>query len=94
MGTYERNTVTPVREVLRVAEEFLSARIPIRKVAGDAHSVTLEGGDGRAVVSAHRHGMDTVVSVATDQVRTSRIDGEAQHFLNQLPYQPGDKPQL
>ena len=26
----------------------------------------------------------------TDQLRTSRLDNEVQHFLNQLPYQPGD----
>lgn len=94
MGTYERSTVAPVGEALRLAQEFLPARIPIEKVDGDGHSVTLTGGDGTAVIAAHRHGMDTVVSVKTDQVRTSRLDVEVQHYLNQLPYQPGDVPRL
>lgn len=90
MANYQRLTATPVREVLRVAEAFLTERIPIERVDGDSHSLTLQGGDGRAVVHAHRHGMDTSVIVNTDQLRTSRLDGEVQHFLNQLPYQPGD----
>ncbi len=94
MGSYERNTVVPAGVALRMAEEFLSARIPVEQVASDRHSVTIRGEDGTAVISAHRHGMDTVVSVRTDQVRTSRIDVEVQHYLNQLPYQPGDVPRL
>jgi len=90
MANYQRLTAAPIREVLRVAEEFLTSRIPIERVAGDAHSVTLEGGDGRAVVHVHRHGVESSVVVNTDQLRTSRLDVEVQHFLNQLPYQPGD----
>jgi hypothetical protein len=53
--------------------------------------VTMEGGDGRVTISAHGHGMETAVTVITDQLRTSRIDVEAQHYLNQLPYQPQDR---
>lgn len=94
MGTYERTTVAPVADALRMAEEFITARIPVSKVDQDGHSVTLRGGDGVAVISAHRHGLDTVVGVRTDQVRTSRIDVEVQNYLNQLPYQPGDVPRL
>ena len=90
MANYERLTATPTAEVLRVAEQFLSSRIPVRKVGGDAHSVVLEGGDGRVTIHAHRHGMDTSVIATTDQLRTSRLDTEVQHLLNQLPYQPGD----
>jgi hypothetical protein len=30
------------------------------------------------------------VHVATDQLRTSRLDTEIQYFLTMLPYQPGD----
>lgn len=90
MADYERLTATPTAEVLRIAEEFLVSRIPIRKTGGDAHSIVLEGGDGRAVIHAHRHGLDTSVIANTDQLRTSRLDNEVQHFLNQLPYQPGD----
>ena len=90
MASYERLTATPTAEVLRVAEEFLTSRIPIRKTEGDRHSVVLEGGDGRVTIHAHRHGLDTSVIADTDQLRTSRLDNEVQHFLNQLPYQPGD----
>ena len=90
MANYERLTAAPTAEVLRVAEAFLTSRIPIRKVAGDSHSLVLEGGDGRVSIHAHRHGLDTSVTVNTDQLRTSRLDTEVQHLLNQLPYQPGD----
>lgn len=90
MANYERLTATPTAEVLRVAEDFLTSRIPIRKVSSDAHSIVLEGGDGRVAIHAHRHGLDTSVIANTDQLRTSRLDNEVQHFLNQLPYQPGD----
>jgi hypothetical protein len=76
--------------VLRVAESFLTSRIPIERVSADSHSIVLAGGDGRAVIHAHRHGMETAVIVETDQLRTSRLDTEVQHLLNQLPYQPGD----
>lgn len=90
MANYERLTATPIGEVLRVAEEFLTARIPLRRVGGDAHALTLEGGDGRVTIHAHRHGVETSVVANTDQLRTSRLDVEVQHMLNQLPYQPGD----
>ena len=90
MANYERLTATPTAEVLRVAEEFLTTRIPIRRVSADSHSIVLEGGDGRVVIHAHRHGMETAVTAETDQLRTSRLDNEVQHLLNQLPYQPGD----
>lgn len=90
MANYERLTATPTAEVLRVAEEFLTGRIPIRKTGGDAHSSVFEGGDGRVAIHVHRHGVDTSVVADTDQLRTSRLDNEVQHFLNQLPYQPND----
>jgi hypothetical protein len=88
--TYERITAVPVREVLRLAEEILKERIPVETVRADGHSITLAGGDGTAVIEAHRHGVDTVVHVETDQLGTSRLDGEVQFFLTLLPYQPGD----
>ena len=90
MANYERLTATPTAEVLRVAEEFLTTRIPIRKVSGDKHSIVLEGGDGRVAITVHRHGVETSVTAFTDQLRTSRLDTEVQHLFNQLPYQPGD----
>ena len=90
MANYERLTATSTAEVLRVAEEFLTSRIPMRKVSSDRHSIVLEGGDGRVAIHVHRHGMDSSVTAQTDQLRTSRLDTEVQHLFNQLPYQPGD----
>jgi hypothetical protein len=88
--TYERITAAPVGEVLRLAEEVLTARLPIRVTARTAHAVTLEGGDGRVTIGAHRHGHDTQVHAATDQHRTSRLDLDVQYFMTMLPYQPED----
>lgn len=87
---YERTTALPIRDVLKLGEEILTERIPIAKTASDRHSLRLEGGDGVAIIEAHRHGLDTVVTVRTDQLRTSRLDNEVQFFLTMLPYQPGD----
>ncbi len=88
--TYERLTALSIAEVLQRAEEILTARIPTKKTASDGHSIRLEGGDGTAVIEAHRHGMETSIHVTTDQLRTSRLDTEVQYFLTVLPYQPGD----
>jgi hypothetical protein len=88
--TYERFTAAPVREVLRLAEQLLTTRLPIRKVDGDSHSIRLEGGDGGVTISAHRHGLETQVHAATDQLRTSRLDLDVQYFMTMLPYQPED----
>ncbi|MBI4543827.1 MAG: hypothetical protein HY703_01365 [Gemmatimonadetes bacterium] len=92
MADYERRTAAGVADVLRLAEQVLAARLPIEKVAADAHSITLRGRDGTLVVRAHRHGLETVVQASTNQLRTSRLDIEAQYFLNELPYQPEDVP--
>src|SRR5690606_23018119 len=88
--TYERMTAAPIRDVLRLAEEVLTERLPIAKTAGDHHSITLEGGDGTVTITAHRHGLETQVHAATDQLRTSRLDLDVQYFMTMLPYQPGD----
>lgn len=94
MATYERNTAVPVSVVLQTAEEILTGRLPIRKTGGDRHSITLEGGDGKVRIVAHRHGLDTTVQASTDQLRTSRLDLDVQYFMARLPYQPGDANQL
>jgi hypothetical protein len=88
--TYERMTAASIREVLQLAEELLTSRLPIHRTGGDGHSVTLEGGDGTVTISAHKHGLDTQVHAATDQLRTSRLDLDVQYFMTMLPYQPGD----
>lgn len=90
MASYQRDTAATIREALRVAEEVLTERLPIRKIAGDSHSITLEGGDGKVTITAHRHGLDTTVHAATDQLRTSRLDLDVQYYMSRLPYQPGD----
>ena len=78
-------------EAVRLAAEYLQERIPLDVVSQDRHSVTLSGGDGTVTISAHSHGLETTVTVSTDQLRTSRIDMESQHYLNELPYQPEDR---
>lgn len=88
--TYERLTAAPIRDVLRIAEEVLTERLPLRKTGGDHHSIRLEGGDGTVTITAHRHGLDTTVHAATDQLRTSRLDLDVQYFMTMLPYQPND----
>lgn len=90
MGTYERTTAAAIRDVLREAEEILTSRLPIKKTGGDKHSVTLEGGDGKVTIHAHKHGLDTTVTAKTDQLRTSRLDVDVQFFMSTLPYQPGE----
>ncbi|MFP4624074.1 MAG: hypothetical protein ACLFRX_07860 [Gemmatimonadota bacterium] len=91
MASYQRLTAMGGAEAVRLAAEYLQQRIPLEVSEQDAHSVTLTGGDGTVTISAHAHGLETEVTVRTDQLRTSRIDNEAQHYLNQLPYQPEDR---
>ena len=91
MAAYQRNTAMGGEEAVRLAAEFLPQRIPLEVVSQDHHEVTLKGGDGTVTISTHSHGMETTVTVQTDQLRTSRIDLEAQHYLNELPYQPDDR---
>jgi len=90
MANYERTTAASVEEALKLAEEVLTARLPIRKIGGDRHSIVLEGGDGKVKISAHRHGLDTTVHASTDQLRTSRLDLDVQYYMGRLAYQPGD----
>lgn len=91
MASYTRYTAMGGGEAVRLAAEYLRNRIPLEVVSQDSHSVTLAGGDGTVTIRAHGHGLETEVVVMTDQLRTSRIDVEAQHYLNQLPYQPDDR---
>ncbi|HSM35394.1 MAG TPA: hypothetical protein VK837_03270 [Longimicrobiales bacterium] len=92
MAAYERMTAMPAGHILTAASAFLSGRIPLEETARDDHSVTLSGGDGTVEIVVHAHGLSTAVEARTDQLRTSRIDIETQHFLNELPYEPGDRP--
>lgn len=92
MADYERLTHLPIDAALETAVAYLKERIPLERSGGDGHSVTLTGGDGTVIIEAHRHGLTTVVHASTDRLRTSRIDLETQNYMNQLPYEPGDRP--
>ena len=91
MASYERTTAATVRDILQEAERVLMERLPLQKTRGDHHSITLSGADGTVTVRVHRHGLDTVVTAVTDQLRTSRLDLDTQYFMGLLPYQPGDR---
>jgi hypothetical protein len=92
MSDYERSTVIPVREVFAKAAEIFPERAELSPTGESRHAVTYTGGEGTVEIDAHRHGFSTVVTVRTDRLRTSRVDTVVRHFLNQLPYQPGDPP--
>ena len=89
--TYERMTAAGTHEALQLAQEVLTGRLPLSKVGGDRHSIKLSGGDGTVTLTAHRHGLATVVHAATDQLRTSRLDMDVQYYMTLLPYQPSEK---
>ncbi|CAN5277695.1 hypothetical protein BH20GEM2_BH20GEM2_11800 [soil metagenome] len=90
MADYERSTVLPIPDVFRKAEEILPVRADLARTREGRHAVTYSGGEGTVTLDAHRHGTATVVTAVTDQLRTSKLDVEVRHLLNQLPYQWGD----
>lgn len=92
MSDYERSTVFPVRQVFEKAHEIFPARAELERTAESRHGVTYTGAEGTVEIDAHRHGPSTVVTVRTDRLRTSKVDGVVRHFMNQLPYQHGDPP--
>lgn len=92
MSDYERNTALPTSKVLEMADEVLTSRAGLQRTAHSHHGATYEGGEGTVSIEAHRHGPMTTVIARTDQLRTSKVDIVVRHFLNQLPYQPGDPP--
>jgi hypothetical protein len=89
--TYERITAAPVAECLALAVEVLTTRLPLEQETADGTSLRLSGEDGTVTIAAHRHGMETVVHAATDQLRTSRLDMDVQYYMTLLPHQPGDR---
>ncbi|CAN5772540.1 hypothetical protein BH23GEM3_BH23GEM3_03810 [soil metagenome] len=90
MADYERQTVLPTREVLQRAHEFLTQRGDLKRTREGHHSVTYTGAEGTVTLDSHRHGQATIVTISTNQLRTSKIDGVVRHLMNQLPYQHGD----
>lgn len=91
MAGYQRKTALPPSEVLRLAEELLPEMVGLSRTKESAHGATYTGAEGTVTLSVHRHGPYTDVVATTDRLRTSRVDYEIQKFLNQLPYEPGDK---
>ena len=92
MSDYERMTALPGREIWACVELILSTRGEVSLTHETHHSRTYSGPEGTVVVDVHRHGPSAVVTVRTDRLRTSKIDGVVRHLMNQLPYQPGDPP--
>ena len=91
MAGYQRKTAFSPREVLAKAEEFLPDLVGLSRAKESDHSATYNGAEGTVTISAHRHGPYTDVVANTDRLRTSRLDYEVQRFLNELPYEPGDR---
>lgn len=90
MSDYERSTATPLREVFAKAHEILTSQVEMERTRDGRHSVTYIGGEGTVTLDAHRHGLHTIVTARTNQLRTSRLDEVVRYLMNQLPYQPGD----
>ena len=91
MAGYQRKTALAPADVLEHADRFLPEFVGLSKSKGSAHGATFTGAEGTVTLTVHRHGPYTEVVAQTDRLRTSRIDYEVQKFLNQLPYEPGDK---
>lgn len=91
MAGYQRKTAFSPEEVLERAEELLPALVGVARSKESSHGATYNGAEGTVTLSVHRHGPYTSVVANTDRLRTSRLDYEVQRFLNQLPYEPGDK---
>ncbi len=91
MAGYQRKTALSPAGVMARAEEILPDSVGLTRSRGSSHEATYTGQEGTLTLSVHRHGMYTSVTASTDRLRTSRIDYEIQKFLNNLPYEPGDK---
>lgn len=91
MAGYQRKTASSPAEIFEHAESVLPEMVGVAKVKKSGHGATYSGEEGTVTLSVHRHGPYTDVVATTDRLRTSRLDYEVQRFLNQLPYEPGDK---
>ena len=91
MAGYQRKTALSPAKALARAEELLPDLVGLTRSRVSSHGATYVGREGTLTLSAHRHGLYTEVTGSTDRLRTSRIDYETQKFLNDLPYEPGDK---
>jgi hypothetical protein len=92
MSDYERSTVLSTREVFSRADEIFRERAELSRTGEHRHESTWSGAEGSVILEAHRHGLATLVTARTDQLRTSKLDAVVRYLLNQLPYQHGDPP--
>jgi hypothetical protein len=92
MADYERLTALSAREIWERVDEILTTRGELSLAKEGHHDRTYSGGEGTVAVDVHRHGPTAVVTIRTDRLRTSKVDGVVRHLMNQLPYQPGDPP--
>lgn len=92
MSDYERLTALPAREIWARVDEILTTRGELALTREGGHGRTYSGAEGTVAVDVHRHGPTAVVTIRTDRLRTSKVDGVVRHLMNQLPYQPGDPP--
>ena len=92
MADYERLTALPMREIWERTDEVLTTRGELALSKEGHHDRTYSGAEGTVFVDVHRHGPTAVVTVRTDRLRTSKVDGVVRYLMNQLPYQPGDPP--
>lgn len=92
MADYERSTVLSTRQVLATAHEVLTARAELERTEESRHGAAYAGAEGSVELEVHRHGPSTIVTIRTDRLRTSKVDGVVRHLMNQLPYQHGDPP--
>lgn len=91
MAGYRRKTALSPEEVLQQAQTALPALVGLARTREAPHRALYDGPEGTLDLSVHRHGPYTDVVATTDRLRTSRLDYEVQRFLNQLPYEPGDR---
>jgi hypothetical protein len=90
MADYDRLTALPLSEVWARADEILTTRGELALAREARHERTYAGAEGTVHLEAHRHGPSTQLTIRTDRLRTSKVDGVVRHLMNQLPYQPGD----
>lgn len=94
MADYDRLTALSMREVWERTDEILTSLAELARSGEDRHARTYAGAEGTVQVEAHRHGPMTQVTIRTDRLRTSKVDGVVRYLMNQLPYQPGDPPRV
>jgi hypothetical protein len=92
MADYERSTVFSTRQVFEKAHEVLTTRAELERREESHHGAIYSGAEGTVDIDVHRHGPSTVVTIRTDRLRTSKVDGVVRYLMNQLPYQHGDPP--